>query len=281
MGLAAGSDRSPLVSAQVYANAANTKIRSRLAQWDSVPGIGRTVRRVSEARFERTIAEYGDDTVFVHAGLGAIKRAFDRDPYSYLRDTLSDEFESVLVPGFTPSFRDTGVYHKLFSRPEYGAFARQFLTDAEYRTDDAIHSILVKGPYRFEGCRHDDSFGPEGCWAHLDAENVLYCNVGTPWIVSTQHHFIEHQMDVPYNQATTHDGVIYYDEQNYDQHTQRNYTYELPARRSAPKIFRELRNEGIIDHYNLSGLKLNFFRARELREAIEPKIDDDPYYLIA
>ena len=282
MAQAVGSDRSPLVVAQVYANAAQTKLRANLAQQEyALPGVGRTIQRVSETRFEAIFDRYDDDVVFVHAGLSAVKSAFNRNPYTYLRDTLLDSFDSVLVPGFTPSFRQTGVYHKQYSKPEYGAFARQFLSDATYRTDDAIHSILVAGEYRFDGCVHSDTFGSNGCWAQLDTDNVLYCNVGTPWIVSTQHHLIEHRADVPYNHTVSHDGVIYYDDKAYSPLTQQNYRYDMPARRSAPKILRDMRNEGVIDHYDLDGLKLNFFRARDLRERLVPKLKADPYYLIA
>lgn len=269
------------VRADVLVNRARYEVGSRYRQWDHpFPSVGRSVGRVSEARFEDLIGEYASGEVFVHAGLGAIKRAFSRDPYTYLRDTLFDHFGSVLVPGFTPSFRDSAVYHKVYSRPEYGAFARQFLADAEYRTNDAIHSILVHGPFRFEEANHHDTFARDGCWAKLDDENVLYCNVGTPWIVSTQHHFLEHVMDVPYNQSIDHEGIIYYDETHHSSWEQRNYRYDLPAMRNAPKIQRTLREQGVLDAYNLNGLRINFFRANDLRRALETKIASDPYYLI-
>lgn len=273
--------QSPVTRAQVFANIARHELMSRYDQWDTaLPGIGRTIGRVSEARFEGTFDDYSDDVIFVHAGLGAVKRAFSRDPYAYLRDVLLEHFESVLVPGFTPSFRSSGVYHKAYSRPEYGAFARQFLTDAEYRTDDAIHSILVHGPYRFNSANHRVTFGGEGCFAQLDEDNVLYCNVGTPWIVSTQHHFIEHAMDVPYNTVVDHEGVIYHTPTEFESCKQQSYTYQFPARRAAAKIQSDLRDAGILTHVEMSGLTMNFFRAGELRRALEPKIRRDPYYLI-
>lgn len=276
------SSRDWITTARALANAVDHEVRERYAHWDApLPGVGRSVNRVSEARFERVFAEHAEDVVFVHAGLGAVSRAFDRDPYAFLRDTLDDAFESVLVPGFTPSFRRSGIYHKLFSTPEYGAFARQFLADADRRTDDPIHSILVRGSYRFDDCDQRDTFGPDGCWARLDDENVLYCNVGTPWIVSTQHHFIEHDADVPYNHPQDHEGVIYYDEERFEKIEQRNYMYDIPARRNARGIERRLRNEGAIEVYDLDGLEIRFFRARRLRECLARAIERDPCFLVA
>lgn len=281
MGRVPGSDQPPILTARAFANIADYELRSWYAQWDtSIPGLGRTVRRVSEARFERILDDYAADVVFVHAGLGAVKRAFDRNPYEYLRNVLVDRFGSVLTSGFTPSFRKSGIYHKEHSRPEYGAFARQFLADADYRTNDAIHSILVKGDYRFEDSIHHDTFGPGGCWAQLDAENVLYCNVGTPWIVATQHHFIEHERDVPYNRPVDYDGVICDSNGEAESWTQRNYEYDIPAKRNARKIHTRLRRHGTLDHFELDGLRMNFFRAGDLRRALEPEIENDPYYLI-
>lgn len=248
--------------------------------WD-MPTIGhREVGPVEEARFDEILASVETDVVFVHVGLGNLKRAFGGDVYALFLGKLRDHFESVLAPGFTPSFRSSRIYHEQYSRPEVGAFSRQFLSDAEYRTDDAIHSILVDGPYRFPDCDHEDTFSEDGCWARLAEENVTFLNVGTPWFICTQHHYIEHAMDVPYLEHREYDGVRYWDERNYERITQTNYEYAWPLKRSARKIERYLRSRNVLRKYDLEGLQMSIVGARELQRALEPKIRTDTYYLV-
>lgn len=243
----------------------------------------RSVGSVAEHRLDDALAAYDDrETVFVHAGLSAVKRAFGGNPYEFLLGKLEHHFDNVLVPGFTPSFRQSGIFHRLYSKPEFGTFARLFHCDAEYRTADAIHSILVRGDYRFERCDHQDSFGPDSCWAKLDADRVLYLNIGTDWLVSTQHHHIEHAADVPYLRRVEHEGIVYHEETTHEEVTQRNYEYDFPfpVKRGALGIQRDLVAEGVIEKHDMNGLLVLLFDARELREALEGKLERDPYYLI-
>lgn len=247
----------------------------------NLPVIGhREVGPVEEARFDEVLASIEDDVVFVHAGLGDLKQAFGGDVYALLLGKLREHFGSVLAPGFTPSFRTSGIYHKQFSRPEVGAFSRQFLPDAEYRTDDPIHSILVDGPYRFPDCDHADTFSETGCWAKLADENVTYLNVGTPWLICTHHHYVEHAIEVPYLEHREYDGVRYRDEQNHERITQRNYEYAWPVKRSARKIERYLQSRGVLRKYDLEGLQVSIVGAGDLQSALEPKVRADPYYLV-
>ncbi|MFC5135098.1 MULTISPECIES: AAC(3) family N-acetyltransferase [Haloferacaceae] len=269
-----------ITKAQVYANTANYFFRSKLRQSEFPIPVGEDVGPVREDQLDAVLSQYDDEVVFVHVGLSDIKTAFQTDPYHFLLSKLDSHFESVLAPGFTPSFRSSGIYHKEYSKPEYGTFSRLFLNDANYRTDDAIHSILVRGDYRFSQYDHHDSFGEDGCWSKLDEENVLYMNIGTPWIVSTQHHYIEHKADVPYLERSAHEGVIYYDETDSATVTQYNYRYDDPSKRSARKIAGYLRDQDVLSSYRLNGLKIRFFRAGDLRRSLMHRIESNPYYLI-
>lgn len=239
-----------------------------------------SVSRADPNALEKILSRYDDDTVFVHAGLSDVASAFDGDPYEFLYGALTDQFDNVLAPGFTPSFRRSGVYHKQYSRPEYGTFSRQFLSDADYRTDDAIHSILVDGDYRFDDCDHHDSFGENGCWAQLDDENALVLNVGTDWLMSTQHHYIERFYDVPYEGPKTYEGEIYYDGTNHESIVQTNYEYDVRLRRNHRKIQRMLAEKSLLDQYDVEGLRVLLFRARDLRHALAEELEDDPYYMV-
>jgi len=187
-----------------------------------------------------------------------------------------------MTPGFTPTFRkdDGRVYHKQFSTPRFGTFSKLFHSVANYRTDDATNSVLVRGPYRFDDCDHHNSWGRVGCFGALDRDNVQYLNIGTDWLTASQLHYIEYSLDVPYIRSTEYDGVIYRDETTHEPITQRSHEYRRPVTWNRAKISDELASEGVLDRYNCNGLRLFAFNAREMREALAPKIAADPYYLV-
>lgn len=241
------------------------------------------VGAVSEAAFDRVLDGYVDaETVFVHVGLRDVSRAFDHNPYEFLIGRFGSRFESVLNPGFTPAFRsvDGRVYHKRHSLPKFGAFSRLFLADCDYRTDDPTNSILVRGPYRFDDCRHDDTWAGDGCFEKLDRENVRYLNIGTDWLRSSHIHYIENRLSVPYLETMTYEGVICREDGSYEEITHRSHEYTMPVTWNRAKIEADLERAGVLDSYDLNGLRVFAFHAREIREALTPRILEDPYYLV-
>ncbi|ADJ14734.1 AAC(3) family N-acetyltransferase [Halalkalicoccus jeotgali] len=241
------------------------------------------VGTVSEADFESVLDSHaGTDAVFVHVGLRDISRAFDRDPYVFLLNRLDDRFGSILNPGFTPAFRsvDGGIYHKRHSMPRFGAFSRLFLEDCEYRTDDPTNSILVRGPYRFDDCRQDDTWAADGCFAKLDRENVQYLNVGTDWLRSSHIHYLENRLNVPYVEIVEYEGVICREDGSCESITHRSHEYTMAMTWNRAKIREDLERAGVLDSYDLNGLQVFAFRARDIRQVLTPKILADPYYLV-
>ncbi|WP_232702843.1 AAC(3) family N-acetyltransferase [Halobacterium wangiae] len=219
--------------------------------------------------------------VFVHVGLSDVNAAFGQRGYERLYEELTAQFDSVLVPGFTPSFRDSGVYHKQYSRPQVGTFPVLFMDDADYRTDDALHSIQVAGSYRFDDCDHHDTFGADGCYAKLDRDNVLIANIGTNRLVSTQFHYISMQADSPYHAAETHSGVLYRDGETHEPVVQRGDTFTSIYNWNRWKMERDLADRGVVNDRETNGLRLSFMRARDVRDALEPAVERDPYYMVA
>ncbi len=241
-----------------------------------------TVGRVPRAEFERLLDRFDDETVIVYAGLSDVRTAFQTDPYEYLLAQLDARFESILVPGYTPSFKRTGIYHTEYSRPEYGMFPALFMGDSEYRTPDPLHSILVDGSYRFGECEFSPTFGANGCFAQLAADNVLALSIGTWTFRSTQIHQVECEKDVPYVRQSTHDGVMYTDESSHHEVSQTNYTNEDPRLYAVNKAKLESRLEaaGVMESYSLDGLRVYAVHAGDLNDVLGPEVERDPYYLV-
>lgn len=237
---------------------------------------------VSEARLDRILDRYSGGTVFVHIGLSDINAAFKGDPFEFIVDKLDDRFDTVLTPGFTPSFRkdDGRVYHKQYSKPRFGTFSQLFHSVADYRTDDATNSILVRGPERFADCDHHDSWGQSGCFGALDDENVQYLNIGTDWLTASQLHYAECYRELPYVRTVDYDGIIYYGDTTHEEITQRTHDYQRSVTWNRAKIADNLVEAGVLERYNCNGLRIFAFNAREIRKALAPKLAADSYYLV-
>ena len=233
--------------------------------------------------FDELLAEHAQnrDTVFVHVGLRDIRSAFDTNPYRFLIDRLKSEFESVITPGFTDYFKTSGVYHVNYSRPATGTFNRLFLEDADYRTLDAVKSFLVRGPYRFDGCVHDDTYHPEGCFARLIEDNVLVLNVGVPWVTCSIMHYLEAYHAVPYMEQRTFDGILYRDETRSTPITQRTgvYTSEYYSWNKR-KIQRRLLDADLLSASRLNGLWIGVFDLQPVMDNLSRAIARDPLYLV-
>lgn len=232
------------------------------------------------------LAKYKEEkTVFVHIGLRQIKTAFQLDAYDFILDLLTQNFQSIIAPGFTPSFRQTGLYHKLYSAPEYGKFSKLFLKDATFRTDDPIYSLLVLGDYQFENSYTKEVFGPGGAYDQLDKDNILCLSIGTPWPVSSQKHYIEYRSNLPYVERVTYEGIIYYDEQNHNKIATINYVRKHWFNKYVSliwnnyKLAKHMKKAGIMEQYNLNGLMIYAFKLRDMRVFIEEKFIKEPYYL--
>lgn len=252
---------------------------SKMGVSDHIPNLS-TAGPIPKEELDDILASFDDSVVFVHVGLSDIDSAFDGNPYKYLLDRLRHHFDTILAPGFTPSFRETGIYHKQFSCPEYGMFSRLFLEDASHRTNDAIHSILIDGNYNFEEANHFETFGENGCWQQLDQDDVLYLNIGVSEFRCTQLHYIEHTLNLPYIEEPTHDGVVYHNETDYERITQINRTYDPSATVNWSKVRRYLEDTGVLKDYSRNNLHVTAVRSRELRRSLEKRLAKDPYFLI-
>jgi len=240
----------------------------------------RSVGPTDETLLETIIEGYDDDVVFVHVGLSDVNAALGGNPYEAVVDRLDQAFESVLVPGFTKSFRETRRFDVDETAPELGAFSGLFFEEADYRTPDPLHSILVRGPYRFPDCTFRDTFSPAGCYGQLSADNVLYLNIGTPWLVSTQLHYIERICNVPYASTAEIEGELRVDgsteairQRNYSKN---NYLYFWNRR----GLRDDMVAAGVMDHYRLDGLNVMGVRAGEMEAFLADRIERDPYYLV-
>lgn len=219
--------------------------------------------------------------IFVHAGLSKIKRVEGVDnPYAYLLNELEKHYKTIFVPGFTPSFRNSGIFHKKYSKPEYGMWSKLFLKDSEQRTMDAIHSILYKGYYDFSSCAFQDSFGRNSCFSKLISDNVLVADIGTDDFVCTFIHVVECINKVPYNYILEINGVAYSDDKIFQNVKQINYEPKIPYRWNRRKLVKELKKNGLLRDYSKNGFLIYFFNAGDVFNFLDKKVKENSWYLV-
>lgn len=226
-------------------------------------------------------AKEKSDSIFVHAGLSKIKLIEGVDnPYEYLLYELKKNYSIIFVPGFTPSFRVCGIFHKKYSKPEYGMWSKLFFKDAKNRTSDAIHSILYIGDYDFSSCDHQNSFGENSCFYKLIEDNVLVADIGTDNFVCTFIHVVENLNRVPYIDSSKVFGVEYFSDTEFSNITQVNYSSVMKYAWNRNKIVRELEKRKILRNYSKNNFKLYFFRAREVFDFLNERLKKDIWYLV-
>jgi len=239
------------------------------------------IGRIREEWLDSTINEIAGNSIMLHVSLRAVKNAFGvPNPFTFLLGRLEKRFTNMIVPGFTHSFEQSRVYHKLFSMPEDGVFNKLFLPYSSSRTNDAIHSLLVLGPYDFSECDHKNTFSADGCFAKLDSTNTTIVDIGTEDFISTQLHFVESCCKVPYREEKELPGIIYYDETHFEHIEQITTKRLIKAAWNRSKIERYLMARGVLKKYKISNFNIRVFDSRDLRIEIEKKIYSDPYFLI-
>ncbi|MFC7095798.1 AAC(3) family N-acetyltransferase [Halobaculum marinum] len=258
---------------EVYAHAA----RSLVADWlgtrsGSTPDTHLDSRHLGDA-----LDGFDADTVVVYAGLSDLAAAFGGDPYELLRDALTDRFETVLTPGFTFSFRETGHVDLDRAPPEVGTFGERFLDDAAFRTADPVFSLLGLGRDPFDSADAGHSYAPGGYWDALHDRDALYLNVGTGRFRCSVFHVAEYRHDVPYVSTATYRGRVTHEGET------RRVVHRAPVddhyRRFARRRVCDDLGEALVDR-SVGGVRVQGCRASDVDDLLDDRLAADPYYLV-
>jgi|AntRauMinimDraft_3_1070383.scaffolds.fasta_scaffold00297_4 aminoglycoside N3'-acetyltransferase len=262
---------------RAYVHAARSLLREQRREWSASLGGEPSLDRQPPSALRGALSEFDADIAVVYAGLSDVAAAFGGDPYERLRDALFAQFDAVLTPGFTFSFRQTGTVNLDRTLPETGMFGRRFLADAESRTNDPVFSLLGAGSFAFETDETDRSYGPDGYWSELHDRDVLYLNVGTDRFRCSAFHCAEVRHDVPYVSEVTLSGRI---ERN---GSARWVTHRIPTddhyRRFARRKVRSELGDDLID-VSVGGVRIQGCRAGAIDALLDDRLSEDAYYLV-
>jgi aminoglycoside 3-N-acetyltransferase len=254
----------------------------------------RKIHKIDNFDFKKLLSgfniEYGSN-IFIHAGLKKINQVSGKS-YNDIVDEIIYFLKklyfpkSLIAPSFTPSFRKSGVYSKLYSRGEYGAFSEIFRQKSDYRTDDAIHSVSIisNDLEEFFNLNYNETFADDGFYASL-INNSYVINISTQYFVSTYMHYLEETLKVPYKyhqiEKISYKGVMY-DENNLVKNiVQINHAYKFSTVFNRDKIEKILRKNNVIQYKNYQGIIVSCIKVFDLDRVLRKEIIKNPYFLVS
>jgi len=98
-----------------------------------------------------------------------------------LLDSFTDVFQpkTILVPTFTYSFTNNGVYHRNFSKSEVGRFSEEVRRKfATYRTPDPVFNVVDTTDHlaELDGLDYTTAFGSNTLYEYLDDQDAVIIN---------------------------------------------------------------------------------------------------------
>lgn len=248
-------------------------------------------RRFSDRTFKKSPPKYnGSDislgeisdqyhTAIVHAGLRSVSSSSSQEAFGKICDSLSD-VQNLFVPGFTPSFRVSGVFSVLYSRPEVGSFSNLAWLSGARRSFDPIHSLFTINGSIEVGSSLNDTFHPDGIFKNFVLANSCIINIGTPYLVSTLFHYYERYMNVPYVKSSMHQGFVLKSsgEPLHVKHS--SYKYSLPICWNRSKIESMLVRNGALTVGLWNGAYCRIINARASFVLLTSRLASDPFYMV-
>jgi aminoglycoside N3'-acetyltransferase len=229
-----------------------------------------------------------DSHIFIHAGLKNIKQ-ISKLEYKSIVESLIQSIQkiykpsAIIAPAFTPSFRKCGVYSKLYSKGEYGVFSEIFRGIADYRTDDAIHSVSIisQDIEKFKNLNYDDSFSTDGFFGSFH-KNTYIINISTEHFVSTYMHYVEELMKVPYKDKSkaVYKGVIYDENNIVSSKIQTNHYYKFSTMINRTKVKSLFLKNQYISYYRYKNIEVSCIKVEDLVRILTQSIEKNPYYLV-
>ncbi len=147
--------------------------------------------------FESFIEDIPADKVFVHVALSPV-RCFtkEKNTYTYLMDVLRANFSVIASQAFTPQVRKTKVFDPAGEVPAYGAFAKLFFGDSQFRNHDPCYSVMATGNTGFNP--EDLSFESNGIFRQMTDQDYCCINIGLDHVTCSIMHLVEYEQKVPY-----------------------------------------------------------------------------------
>jgi len=194
--------------------------------------------------------------------------------------------KAVLIPSFTYSFVESGIYSASFSKSEVGRFSEEVrLNFAKYRLSDPIFSVMDTKKWLFEqreNINPDRAFGHGTLWSILKEENCKIINIGLKNMILTHIHHIEEIVNVPYRSNIIIKGVKHMDRGNF-----KKIEYTFFARNLSEgylldwnKIRKVLYKNNAIYESNINNINFSLVSTKKLHSVFISLLGKNKFFLV-
>jgi aminoglycoside N3'-acetyltransferase len=235
----------------------------------------------SLSSFKKVLSEISNENCFIYAGHKEIADFFlDKGGLDGLVKVLDENFENIIVPAYTLSFKQHGVYHQKFSKPDIGYFSVLFKDYATFRTEDPIASLWVRGSLNPNKIDLRKTFtSKSSLFGYMDSQNSITLNLGTKDVKLAHLHYLEEKFNLPYRKKVIYEGVAFFDEQKFTKIKQETTTNIGVLHFERERIEYELLKAGVLKRYDFGNLILRVMNNAEFSNFLEEKTKKNPYYL--
>jgi len=238
--------------------------------------------------FEKIKFLPGKENIFLHARIKGLKKK--SRTYQYISLKLLERFceaspKNIFVPTFTYSFTKRKIFKISSSPSEVGRFSEDIRNSISFnlRTLDPVFSVLDVLNSKLDKKKLiKDSFGKNSIFEKFDKINGIVVNVGLDQIFSTQFHYYEKMLKVPYRSNRFFKGKVF---DHYGNTKIVNYKFysrdlEESFAFNRKKIRELMLKEKILHESTWENLPVRWFRTEDLKKMLIHKFKNDNYFLV-
>lgn len=218
-------------------------------------------------------------TAIVYVGLSSISANSANDAVGLIKYVFRNA-ENLVTPGFTPSFRKSGVYSVTHSRPETGAFSKIIFKQGINRTLDPIHSLFIMRGNLPHSDIMGETFHPDGVYKSFASQDACIINIGTPEIVSTNLHYCERFAGLPYLEKEIYKGVVILSDNQIRDVEHISYRYKNPISWNRRKIERLWLEKGCMKMGWWNGALCRVIDGSTSMSYLHSALKNDPYFMV-
>jgi len=225
----------------------------------------------------------GSDAAVAFVGLRQIKHSLGvNDPFTYTLNLLLDSFTTIIVPTFTGSVLETGVFDVVNTPTENGTFSHLFMQQADARTLCPFKSYAVKGPRSQEMMALDtlNDYSPHGSFEYIHQQDIVTINLGTIDTRPCCTHYAEYKSKLPYLlprkvkvTVTDFQGATSTNDYFYLDNT-------MKLKLNLDKVERDLLKAGIARKLTINDLVVRILPEKKYFDYLLHRLSQDPYYLV-
>lgn len=258
-------------------------IRNRLvrpnARYASYPYLEENCLKVKDF-----LSKFNAGSAVVFVGMRQAKYSLGLDnPFRQTTELLNEVYGSLIVPTFTHSVRNSGVYNVKSTRSEVGTYSQLFLNVADYRTLSPYKSYALKGEIvdSFRGLQYENDYAPGGAFEFVRNNAVTAINIGTMALKFSCIHYAEYLAKVPYLHNVSRQIKIIDHNNEIKEITATEQNYKgIAYKFNLLKVEKDLIKNELLFQIKINDLVVRVLPEQRYFDYIMDRLKKNPYYLV-